>query len=101
MVGLLEVRACDGTLRTSGLIYQVYEDVHHSPKVSDDRRGREEQAVRHDLEVQLQAHEDHKHVLSDLKHSSNSIILPYNMDRFLDAFIGMQSLQPLMHSYSV
>lgn len=47
--------------------YQINEDVHDSSKVPDDGGGGEEQAVGHDLQVQLDAHEDHKHILSNLK----------------------------------
>jgi len=47
--------------------HEIDEDVHDSSKVSDDGGGGEEQAVGHDLQVELDAHEDHKHVLPDLK----------------------------------
>lgn len=51
--------------------YEVDEDVHDSSKVSDDGCGSKEQAVRHDLQVQLDTHEDDKDILSYLKHTRN------------------------------
>lgn len=47
--------------------YKIDEDVHDSSEVSDDSCGGEEQAIGHDLQVELNAHENHKHVLPDLK----------------------------------
>lgn len=47
--------------------YKIDEDVHDSTKVSDDSCGGEEQAVGHDLQVELNAHEYHKHILPNLK----------------------------------
>ena len=53
--------------RLDGISHQVDENVHDSSKVSDDGCGGEEQAVGHDLQVQLDAHENHKHILPNLK----------------------------------
>lgn len=47
--------------------HEIDEDVHDSSEVSDDGCGGEEQTVGHDLQVELDAHKDHKHVLPDLK----------------------------------
>lgn len=53
--------------RLKEISHEVDEDVHDPSEVSDDGRGREEQAVGHDLQVELDAHEDDEHVLPDLK----------------------------------
>lgn len=47
--------------------HEIDEDVHDSSEVSDDSCGGEEQTVGHDLQVELNAHKDHKHILPDLK----------------------------------
>lgn len=54
-------------LRLNKISYKIDENVHDPSEVSDDGRGREEQAVGHDLQIELDAHEDHKNVLPDLK----------------------------------
>ena len=52
--------------RRMWITYQVDEDVHDTSKVSDDSSRGEEQTVGHYLQIQLDAHKDDKHVLSDL-----------------------------------
>lgn len=47
--------------------HEIDEYVHDASKVSDHSRRREEKAVSHDLQDELDAHEDHKDVLSDLE----------------------------------
>lgn len=66
--------------------HKIDEDVHDSSKVSDNSCWREEKTIGHDLQVELDAHKDHEHVLPDLKHkagvsasdhtSARSVILP-------------------------
>lgn len=53
--------------KLEGISHEIDKNVHHSSKVSDDSGGGEEQTVSHDLQVQLDAHEDHKHILPNLK----------------------------------
>lgn len=48
--------------------HKIDEDVHDSTKVSDDSCWREEKTVGHYLQVELNAHKDHKHVFPNLKH---------------------------------
>lgn len=47
--------------------HKIDEDVHDSSKVSDDSCRGEEETVGHDLQVELDAHTDHKHILPDLE----------------------------------
>lgn len=47
--------------------HKIDEDVHDSSKVSDDSCGGEEQTVGHDLQVELDAHKNHEHILPNLK----------------------------------
>lgn len=46
--------------------HEIDEDVHDSTEVPDDGRRGEEEAVGHDLQVELDAHEDHEHILPNL-----------------------------------
>lgn len=55
------------SLKLNGISHKIDKDVHDSSEVSDDSRGGEEQTVGHDLQVELDAHKDHKHVLANLK----------------------------------
>lgn len=47
--------------------YKIDEDIHDSSKVSDDSCGGEEQTIGHNLQVEFDAHKDHKYILPNLK----------------------------------
>lgn len=49
------------------IAHKIDEDVHDSSKVSDDSCRGEEQTVGHDLQVELDAHKNHEHILPNLK----------------------------------
>lgn len=53
--------------RLGEISYKIDEDVHDSSKVSDHSCGGEEQTIGHDLQVQLNAHKNDKHILGNLK----------------------------------
>lgn len=47
--------------------YKVDEDIHDPSEVSDDSCRREEESVCHNLQIELNAHKNHKHILPNLK----------------------------------
>lgn len=47
--------------------YKIDKYVHDATKVPDDSSGSEKQAICHNLQIQLNAHEYHKHIFCDLK----------------------------------
>lgn len=54
-------------LSLNEISHKIDEDVHDSSKVSDNSCWCEEKTIGHDLQVELDAHKDHKHILPDLK----------------------------------
>lgn len=60
-------------MRLDEISHKIDEDVHDSSKVSDDSCGGEEETIGHDLQVELDAHKDHKHVLPNLKTESTGV----------------------------
>lgn len=50
-----------------GNSYKIDEDIHDASKVSDDSCWGEEESVCHYLQIEFDAHKNHKHILSNLK----------------------------------
>lgn len=50
--------------------HKIDKDIHDSSEVSDDSCWGEEKTIGHDLQVELNAHEDHEHILPNLKHKA-------------------------------
>lgn len=52
-----------------GNSYKIDENIHDASKVSDDSRWGEKEAICHYLQIEFDAHKNHKHILPDLKHN--------------------------------
>lgn len=72
--------------------HKIDEDIHDSSKVSDDSCWGEEKTIGHDLQVELDAHKDHKHILPNLKHKGIGVYQHLSNHTSARLFI-----QPLIH----